>query len=167
MATSSERRNERARERGYASYYDYRIHDYGRIPPGQEVPYETRERLAGRRGLAGLLRTIEGRRPSAEERAAGVTGRVQPEEVLPVGLERDARGRWTVVDVVVLDAAGHESHFRLTGAQASQANLKRVRASLEAEGVSFHAAPSIDVFANVESSVDAELEHGRAIGELG
>lgn len=46
-----ERRNARARALGYRNYYDYRIHGYGREPPGAPVDPEARaERMGLRRG---------------------------------------------------------------------------------------------------------------------
>jgi hypothetical protein len=43
----TKRDNARARKLGYKSYYDYRIHDNGRVPPGRAVPAGQRSRLRG------------------------------------------------------------------------------------------------------------------------
>lgn len=51
------RRNAAARAKGYASYNDYRIHAYGRIPPGQPAHLDA-ERFRGHRGKAAMLRAI-------------------------------------------------------------------------------------------------------------
>lgn len=64
MASASyERRNDRARSLGYESYYDYRAHGNGAIPPDR--PRLSGDALRGARGHAAtsdLVRQIEGGR---------------------------------------------------------------------------------------------------------
>ena len=54
MASAAwEGRNARARALGYRNYYDYRVHNFGRIPAGESAPTgEERQRLRGHRGAA-------------------------------------------------------------------------------------------------------------------
>lgn len=134
MASAAyDRRNAAARAKGYSSYYDYRAHDNGRLPPG--APREAGAGLRRARGHASLADL---------ERLIG-SGRAV--KVLPVGLERDAKGRWTKIDVLVLVEGGAERHFILRDRQASEANLKRLRDMLVSMGVGYQVAPSLDVFA--------------------
>lgn len=57
--TPYERRNRLARAKGYASYYDYRMHDSGRIPPGPlRITPAERARRRGHRGRADFLRSL-------------------------------------------------------------------------------------------------------------
>jgi hypothetical protein len=143
-SSSYERRNARARSLGYESYYDYRVHGSGTVPASQPVTPEMREANRGHRSAADLGRLID--------RYAG-----RDIHVIPAGLDRDARGRWKHVDVLVIMPDGSERRFILRGRQASTAELERLRASLTAAGVPFLAAPSIDVFADADEP-DVELE---------
>jgi hypothetical protein len=62
VASSSwEKRNARARAQGYASYYDYRRHRYGALPPSA-APVRGAElsKLRGHRSARDLQRSIEG-----------------------------------------------------------------------------------------------------------
>lgn len=129
-----ERRNARARALGYESYYDYRAHDNGRLPPSAP-------RLRG-----GPLRRSRGHASLADLEAL-VERRGAELVVIPVGLERDAKGCWGKIDVLVLLPDGSERHFVLRGKQAAVARLERLRDKLEAAGVRWLAAPSLDVFA--------------------
>lgn len=139
-SSSYERRNARARAEGYRNDYDRRVHGNGTIPASEPVTAEMRQAHRGHRSYADLNRLIDrlGRQGGGEAR--------DDVQVSPLGLNRDARGRWTEVDVLVLMPDGSERRFVLRGRQASQASLKRLRASLGAAGVSYLAAPSIDVF---------------------
>lgn len=57
--TAWERRNREAREKGYRNYYDYRVHDYGKRPPGEPVPPADRATRAGGRGEAAFRSTLK------------------------------------------------------------------------------------------------------------
>lgn len=134
MASAAwDRRNARARALGYESYYDYRAHDDGRLPPG--APRQSGAELRRSRGHASLADLKQLIRSGCAV------------EVLPVGLERDAKGRWTKIDILVLVEGGAERHFLLKGRQASEKNLKELRDLLIEMGVSYQLAPSLDVFA--------------------
>lgn len=134
MASAAwERRNARARALGYDDYYDYRSHDNGRLPPAApKLRGPELARSRGHRSSADLNRLVR-------SRGADLV-------VIPVGLERDAKGRWTKIDVLVLLPDGSERHFLLRGRQAWTEVLKRLRELLESEGVHWLAAPSLDVF---------------------
>lgn len=59
MASAWDKRNAAARAKGYRNYYDYRLHDYGKIPPA--APKETgtvAKRRRGTRGAAALRRQL-------------------------------------------------------------------------------------------------------------
>lgn len=57
--TAWQRRNARARKLGYRNYYDYRAHDYGKRPPGEEQPTgEEAKRLRGHAGPVALRRAL-------------------------------------------------------------------------------------------------------------
>lgn len=59
VSAAYRRRNERARSLGYRDYYDYRLHDSGRLPPGPlELTPEERARRRGHRGTADFLRSL-------------------------------------------------------------------------------------------------------------
>lgn len=97
MASSWQERNEAARAKGYKNYYDYRAHNYGRIPP--ERPALSGERLAraaGRAGPAGLKRALTG-------------GRAELVIVTPT--QRDKGGRFSQVSVDVTYANGDSNTY--------------------------------------------------------
>lgn len=138
-----ERRNARARLLGYQNYYDYRVHNSGRAAPSVPVTSEMRAANRGHRSLADLKRLLGRLGPEG--------GKAGP-QVLPLGLDRGPDGRWRSVDVLVMMPDGTERRFVLRGRQASRANLRRLRDSLDAGGIRFQAAPSIDVFAGAEAA---------------
>ena len=100
MASAAwDRRNARARSLGYSSYYDYRAHDNGRLPPGE--PRLRGEPLAASRG----------HRSAADLEALLRRGQV---ELVNTVTTIDARGN-RVVDVLVLTSDGSQREFRLRG----------------------------------------------------
>lgn len=127
-----ERRNAAARAAGYESYYDYRVHNYGQAPASAPVTSEMREAGRGHRSLADLNRMIG-------------SGRV--EYLSPTGIERGAGGRWKTIHVAVFTRDGKQRDFYLRGRQASESRLLRLRERLDAEGIHYLDAPSVDVFA--------------------
>ncbi len=139
MASASwDARNARARALGYSSYYDYRAHDNGRLAPSApRLRGQALARSRGHRSLADLRQLIR-------------SGRAV--EVLPVGLERDSKGRYKVIDVLVLVEGGAERHFVLRGRQAGEGQLARLRALLESSGVGWQDAPSLDVFSSAAAA---------------
>jgi hypothetical protein len=131
------RRTLRAVRLGYKSYYDYRTHNYGELPPEQKVTPALRERLRGHRSYRDLVHALE-RLP------AGAI-------VAPVGLNRDSDGRWRGVSFLILYPDGREKEFLLRGRQASEQALKGLRDLLQELGIGWLSAPSLDVFAASES----------------
>lgn len=125
-----DRRNANARAKGYTSYYDYRIHNYGRIPAGTPAPGGiARARLRGHTSLADLERAIRG-----------------AQSVLPTGSGRDSKGRYTRVDVAVIYPNGKVRYFVLRGRAASTYNLRRLRQRLVDSSIPYMEDPSFDVF---------------------
>jgi len=115
----------RARALGYESYYDYRVHGFGRIPPGGEVTPEMRRAFRGHAGLADLVQAIN--RP-----------RNRPVEIAPQGTERGADGRWKTIRVGAkfqrADGSLYSLNYYLRGRSASSANLRALRDNLAAPG---------------------------------
>lgn len=100
MASANwERRNARARSLGYDSYYDYRAHDNGRLPPSEP-------RLSGE-----PLARSRGHRSAADLETLLRRGQV---ELVNTVTTIDAKGN-RVVDVLVLTADGGQREFRLRG----------------------------------------------------
>jgi hypothetical protein len=142
-----ERRDAAARAAGYRSYYDYRVHGHGTVPAGEPVTGSMRQAFRGHAG--GDLRDL----------LADIAARGAEAQVSPLGTDRDRRGRWREVDVLVqyVDRYGRvrERSFRLRGRAASTGKLKTLGAAISASGAGLIAAPSIDVFADV-SEAEAE-----------
>src|SRR4051812_22148218 len=54
-----DKRNTRARQLGYRNYYDYRLHDNGRVPPGPiKLSTAARARRRGHRGRSDFLASL-------------------------------------------------------------------------------------------------------------
>ncbi len=122
-------RNERARAKGYESYYDYRAHDYGRIPPDQP-------RITGR-----ALRRLRG-----HASAADLVREAMPGDLVVGSMgDRDAKGRFHQVDITVIHADGGESEYRLRGRTLDRAALLALVAELDEGDVIFSPAPSLDL----------------------
>lgn len=104
------RRNARARSLGYKNYYDYRVHDNGRLPPAQRplARGEARSRARGHRSGADLVRALK----------PGSLVLVQNYS------ERDSQGRFRWVELMVIDESGRERSYRLTGKHLERANLE-------------------------------------------
>jgi len=127
-----QRRNARARALGYRSYYDYRVHQHGRIPPDQAAPARgsaERARLRGHRSTADLVRTI---------RPGDVV-------VVPEGLQSiPKRGdRYTKIEVLLLKESGRAERFTMR--RATYERVTRVLEQMAAAGAIFSPAPSLDL----------------------
>lgn len=132
MASASyERRNARARALGYASYYDYRVHNHGRIAPSEPAPTgEARSRLRGHRGAADFERAL----------SADVV-------VVPIDSRRDPdTGRFLWVDVDV-DDGRTSRRFRLRPKDMTADELDSLWLSIQDAGASWAHNPSINLFA--------------------
>src|SRR4029077_20733962 len=126
-----ERRDAAARAKGYASYYDYRAHDNGRLAPS--APRLSGEQLArarGHIGRAAFLRSLdEGDLIIMRESVSSV--------------ERDAQGRYKRIVKVVLDAVtGRERRFVLRNLTRLQ--LVKLIHDEQERGAVFSLSPSLD-----------------------
>lgn len=123
----TERRNARAQALGYRNYYDYRVHDNGRISPDQ--PALTGADLARARGHRGYRDFIINVAPGDN---------VSLDDVGP----RNALGQYQWVDVSVADGiTGDETVYRIRGRRIS--DLIDSIEDLEDEGVTFSPAYGI------------------------
>lgn len=123
----SEQRNRLAQAKGYTSYYDYRAHDNGRLPPGSPgLRGEALGRARGHRSLSDFLRS------GSREGVLVFTDNKGP---------RNAKGQYQWVDLKVVTPEGQERVYRLRGKQASRANLKRAVKELSAAGAVIAAGP--------------------------
>lgn len=134
------RDNARARELGYKSYYDWRAHDSGRIPPSE--PRASGERLARARG----------HRSAADLRAALKRDAL----VLTTELTRGKGGRYSAVEITVVDAAGVERVFTLRGRAASQASLRRLADLADERGALLSPSKSLNLRRIAEPDEDEE-----------
>jgi hypothetical protein len=131
-----ERRDARARALGYENYYDYRLHDNGRLPPGPiEMSPAERARRRGHRGRLDFLRSLgEGDLI------------IMPYGLSSVEFDDDARGgEGAYVEIVKLVIDGD------TGADRTYILRNLTRDELadtieeeERRGVIFSPAPSLD-----------------------
>ncbi len=130
VSRSYAKRNERARALGYRSYYDYRIHAHGKIPPDQPAPTgNTRARLRGHRSLSDLKQDLK----------PGTLVTVQ-------STDRDPRtGRLKRADVLTVDEKGRQRTYRLTGAQLTVARINSLADVVERKGAVFSPSPSLDL----------------------
>lgn len=97
-------RNERARALGYESYYDYRAHDNGRIPPSRpRLEGDELTRARGHRGARDFERSLE-------------HGRV--DLVTMIGVDRDEKGRIVSIHVQTITTDGRMRTWRLSGEAA-------------------------------------------------
>lgn len=140
MASASwNRRNYAAKALGYKNYYDYRVHDNGRLPPAAPVTGQLRRRNRGHRSAADFERRLRSTRNPVRQ-------------VLPVGLERGPGGRYERILVAVLLDDGSQVDYILRGKQASEVNLRRLRRVLDDAGIHYQEAPSIDVFSSLSKA---------------
>lgn len=146
MASRSwDRRNDAARAAGYKNYYDYRVHDFGRLPPSAPVVAADRPRLRGHRSAADLERDVK-----------------EGSFVTYNGSERDPRtGEYKWLEIAVVDAKGKERIYRLRGDQLNKENLQATLAAIGAAGGFLAPSKSLDIagYANEEPPDDPdELE---------
>ena len=131
-------RNARARRLGYESYYDYRAHDYGRIPAGE--PRQAGSALRLSRGHAG---------PADLERLLR-SGQVAVLSQEPVG-DRRADGTYTEVRVTAQLTDGRQARFRLRGHQLRRGGaIDDLRAAVTDAGTDIYSNPSLDVLMLVD-----------------
>jgi hypothetical protein len=138
-----ERRNARARDLGYRNWYDYRIHDYGRLPPAApRLQGEQAATARGHRGEAHLHRAIAGRR-------------IELISVFPVG-PRNSEGQWQEVELVTVDSQGNQRTYILKGEHLDPVYLGQLKAAIDTAGIGYIASPSLDIFAGIEAPEQSE-----------
>lgn len=141
--TPWQRRNAAAQARGYRNYYDYRVHRFGKIPPGQPpVAGEEKQRLRGHRSRADLVRTLG------------------PGDLISVaGGARDPdTGRYDWVEILVIDADGREQMYRLRREHLIGEQLESLVTDLEGKGAVFSPSPSLDLRRYLPGDHDEEEE---------
>jgi hypothetical protein len=147
-------RNERARALGYESYYDYRAHDNGRIPPSEgRLRGDDLARARGHRGAADLQSSLEG-------------GRVAL--VTMIGVDRDEGGKIVAIHVQTIDNSGRMRTWVVKGDAADPRRFVRRIGAVAGGGVdirlvgsprlrrSFGASSTVDVGGDDELSYERE-----------
>lgn len=128
-STAYQRRSQRARALGYKSYYDFRTHDNGRLPPEAARPSgEARQRLRGHRAGKDLQRDLR-----------------EGDLLVVTDSRRRGDGTYLWVDVKVIDERGRERVYRLSGAQLRTGRLAALVASVSSAGAVLSPSPSLDV----------------------
>jgi hypothetical protein len=134
-------REARARAEGYRNDYDRRMHDHGRIPPG-EPPLST---------------------PAAKARARGHERERLEQNLKPNSLvlvsdsTRRADGRYTRLVVTVIDENGVEREFVLRGSAITRERLESLAAAVEASGAIISPAKSLTV-ATFAADIDDDAD---------
>lgn len=144
------KRNQRAQALGYTSYYDYRLHDNGRLPPGPVVvSREERARRRGHRGTTDFLRSLgEGDLI------------IMPLGISSIIFDENARGGVgayeEIVKTVVYATSGRERTFALRN--ITRAELIATIKEEQRRGAIFSPSPSLDQRRLV---TDVELRKGK------
>jgi hypothetical protein len=124
------RRNAKARSLGYRNYYDYRIHNHGKIPAGESAPTgEVKQRLRGHRGRVDFLRSL------GDGDLISLVSHIST-------IERTPDGRYRRIDKLVLYTDGDQRTFTLRN--LTRAQLIETIAEEERRGAVFSPAPSLD-----------------------
>jgi len=150
------RDNARARALGYKSYYDYRIHGSGKIPPGEPVRGEALARARGHRSLADLEDLVA--RGKVTNIVATPVGRRKPDGTYP-RVHVDA---WTIGP----DGKPKRVDFRLTGKQLNRANLRRLKGTMDNQGVFYVDTPSLSLMKYIRPGGKDEDEDEESDTEL-
>lgn len=134
--TPYERRNERAKMLGYRSYYDYRLHDNGRLAPGPiQLTAETRARRRGHRSTGDFLQSL---------REGDLI--VMPQGISSVVFDENRRGGQgayeEIVKTVIYARNGRERTFALRN--LTRAELIEAIREEQRRGAIFSPAPSLD-----------------------
>lgn len=132
----TKRDNARARALGYKDYYDYRLHDFGRVPPGPiKLSPAERAKRRGHRGRADFLSSLD---------EGDLI--ILPYGISSVDFDEDARdGEGAYVEIVklVIDAStGEEREYVLRNLTRDE--LIETIYEEESRGAVFSPAPSLD-----------------------
>jgi len=114
---------------GYASYYDYRVHGYGRRPPGEAVTPQQRREYRGHAGLPELLAAVNRVHVSADGRRGPFI-----RELNFAGHRRGSGGRWQVIRADASLANGQVWRFYLRGGAASHQSLILLKTAMRNPG---------------------------------
>lgn len=137
-----ELRDASARSKGYKSYYDYRKHGYGKQRPGTAKPgTEELAQIRGHRSIADL------------EKSLGNGDRIAINEFGPRGKD----GRYTWVEVILIDSKGRDRRFVLRGQALKRARLERFLTRVENSGAVMVPNPSFDLS---HMYADEDLDEG-------
>lgn len=115
MAQSWSDRNRKAQAAGYRNYYDYRIHNYGKIPASAEPPAGLRSFLRGHRSYNDLRRRI---------RSTG-DKRIEVWNLVPT--KRNAKGQIVQAEVVVQLRDFTQETYTLRGKHLSHGKRSLLR----------------------------------------
>jgi hypothetical protein len=130
------RRQQRAREQGFGSYYQRRV-------AGTRPGTEERARASGHRSFRDLLRSIkEGSIVSID----------------PVESTRNARGQWTVVAITILDEYGDERTFWLTEKQLTDERIRQLIQTIDDKGaIQSPSYPAANLYAGYLVEIDGDV----------
>lgn len=139
MASAAwERRNARAKALGYKSYYDYRVHGNGKIPPGRPaLTGAAKQRARGHRGRADFLASL---------REGDLI--IMPRGISSVEYDEDARGglgAYLEIEKLVIPGEhgrGRERTFILRNLTRDEL-IDTIREE-QRRGAVFSASPSLD-----------------------
>jgi hypothetical protein len=137
-AVRTARDNARARALGYASYYDFRLHDSGRIPPGVDVTAQMRRSGRGHASAADFERDL---------RAGSL--------VMATELVRGRGGRYTRIQLTVVDLDGRERRYVLRGRALTARMLRRLADATVDAGAILSPSKSLNV-----RSLASDVEEG-------
>ena len=135
MASAAwERRNAAARAKGYASYYDYRAHGFGRIPADQP------------RARGDALRVLRGHASTADFERLLHSGRVELVNVVQTGPQR--------YELLVITSDGKQRSFTVRGRK----QVERLQATLRRPEAGGPEGPAIVGSPKSVAAMRAELE---------
>jgi hypothetical protein len=144
-----QRRDARARALGYASYYDYRAHDNGRIPPSQpRLTGSELKRARGHASAADAISTLHG-------------GHV--ELAMLVVERRHADGRASQVRLTLLMDDRTDQEFILQGPALERERILDLIAAMKAAGIdriSHYVVKQLHDIANADEPEPDEFDEG-------
>lgn len=145
MASAAyERRNARARALGYTSYYDYRAHGNGALPPS--APRLKGDELRRARGHAGAADIVKDVRPGQLVTAA-------PD---PTSRRKDGTYSRVILTLVGLNAGEPDREYLIR--DATPAKMAKLTADLLAAGAVFSPSPSLDIAGAMGPEEDPDEE---------
>lgn len=137
-----QRREQRAQAKGYRSYWDYRLHNYGKLAPDRPTPTgELRQQLAGRRSYNALIQELEANRV---------------EQILQTPGPRDPNtGQYSEIMVDVQLSSGKTRSYRLYGDDLKGKQIQRLRQLVSDSGTDIYVNPSLDILGIADEELAA------------